>query len=245
MLKSGTVTVNEVSSALEELGGEADSDEIKKKVISRRGADTLPNSYSSWESYLNTIDQLIHYHCPQCDKFQNKKTLFYQVSRGRYRLINANKHINSSKIALASEQEILLTKRESPRKPENPVNSLNDIVEEKDDLVFPEGKEVYALHRERERNPKVIELAKRNKFKADPLLRCEVCGFSFTEKYGELGKGFIEAHHTVPVSQLSLESMTKEKDICLVCPNCHRMLHRYRPWLCLEELGKIIAYKKL
>lgn len=239
MSKKGTVTIDEVINVLEELGGEADSDEIKMRLISKRGVDILPNSYSSWESYRSTIDQLIHYHCPQCDKFKRKEIYFEQVRWGRYRLVNTKRH-NESPELVASEQEILLIKKEPSTKSEFFNNSARHIVEENDDLIFPEGKEVYRLHRERERNSKVTELAKNNRFKKDPLLRCEICGFSFVEKYGELGNNFIEAHHTIPVSQLSLESMTKEKDIALVCPNCHRMLHRYRPWLCLEELGNII-----
>ena len=70
-------------------------------------------------------------------------------------------------------------------------------------------------------------------------LSCQVCNFSFEENYGGLGKGFIEAHHIFPISELTEETPTKVEDIALVCSNCHRMLHRRRPWLSLEELNKV------
>ncbi len=109
-----------------------------------------------------------------------------------------------------------------------------------DEESFPEGREVYELHRARERNSRVIKVAKRKRIKADSLLRCEICGFSFVETYGQLGQGFIEAHHTIPVSQLSGEIETKVEDIALVCSNCHRMLHRHRPWLDMTGLEGLI-----
>ncbi len=33
---------------------------------------------------------------------------------------------------------------------------------------------------------------------------------------------------------------TKPEDITMVCANCHRMLHRKRPWLTIDELTKLI-----
>jgi hypothetical protein len=111
---------------------------------------------------------------------------------------------------------------------------------EEDEASFPEGKEVYRVHRSRERDSKVVEVAKRARIIKDPLLRCEVCAFSFVERYGELGEGFIEAHHAVPLSQQLGEIETKAEDIALVCSNCHRMLHRRRPWLDMPELKKLM-----
>ena len=43
---------------------------------------------------------------------------------------------------------------------------------------------------------------------------------------GDLGKGYIEAHHTRPVAKLVTGERTKVSDLALVCANCHRMLHR-------------------
>ena len=50
--------------------------------------------------------------------------------------------------------------------------------------------------------------------------------FDFQIVYGDLGKGFIEAHHRTPLSELKGEKTTKLDDLALVCSNCHRMLHK-------------------
>jgi predicted HNH restriction endonuclease len=114
------------------------------------------------------------------------------------------------------------------------------IAEEDDELAFPEGKEVFRLHKSKERNKELIRVAKQKRLLTDKKLCCQVCNFSFTDKYGELGSGFIEAHHLFPISQLIEETETKIDDLALVCSNCHRMLHRRRPWLTLDELKTIL-----
>ncbi|MZF04043.1 HNH endonuclease, partial [Bacillus anthracis] len=69
---------------------------------------------------------------------------------------------------------------------------------------------------------------------------CEICGFDFHKIYGELGKDFIEGHHTIPVSQLKEGEKTRIEDIIMVCSNCHRMLHRTKFVLTKEDLYSII-----
>jgi len=114
------------------------------------------------------------------------------------------------------------------------------IAEEDEELAFPEGKEVFRLHKSKERNRELIRAAKQKRLLTDKNLCCQVCGFSFADKYGELGDGFIEAHHLFPISQLTEQTETKIDDLALVCSNCHRMLHRRRPWLTLDELKIIL-----
>lgn len=107
--------------------------------------------------------------------------------------------------------------------------------------TFPEGRLVERLHLERERSPALIRRAKEHALAQGRPLRCACCDFDFEAKYGELGRGFIEAHHTKPVSSLHQEGEeTRIEDIALVCPNCHRMLHRRRPWLGLHELRHLV-----
>jgi hypothetical protein len=51
----------------------------------------------------------------------------------------------------------------------------------------------------------------------------------FSERYGEIGKGFIEAHHLRPIASLQ-EGIAVTYDIAadfaVLCSNCHRMIHR-------------------
>ena len=88
-----------------------------------------------------------------------------------------------------------------------------------------EGQSKLAIHMRYERDNTFIKKIKTNAIKLNSMLNCEVCGFSFVEKYGELGQGFIEAHHINPLNETK-ETKTSKQDIALVCSNCHRMLHK-------------------
>jgi 5-methylcytosine-specific restriction protein A len=68
---------------------------------------------------------------------------------------------------------------------------------------------------------------------------CKVCGFDFSRTYGEIGLGYIEAHHLTPVSDLRgrPRNLNPRRDFTVVCANCHRMLHRHHPPLTVEELA--------
>jgi 5-methylcytosine-specific restriction enzyme A len=109
-----------------------------------------------------------------------------------------------------------------------------------EDEEAPEGKILLRLHRARERNPSLVRKRKRLAHEKHGSLRCEVCDFDFKAEYGELGNGFIECHHTVPVSQLAPNHKTKLTDLALVCANCHRMLHRGGEVLSIDALRSIL-----
>lgn len=123
----------------------------------------------------------------------------------------------------------------------------NPIITEKtmdvtaDDEGFIEGKEVLKKHILRERNHSLKTVAIKN-FKElhNGRIYCEICGFEFFEKYGDIGKDFIEAHHTKPISEMKENERTKVEDIALLCSNCHSMIHRRRPWLKKEDIKKLI-----
>jgi 5-methylcytosine-specific restriction enzyme A len=104
---------------------------------------------------------------------------------------------------------------------------------------FPEGKVLYRQHRLRERNRKLIAQVKRDALSKGKL-SCSVCEFDFFKTYGELGQGYIQCHHTIPLASYTLITDTKAKDLALVCANCHCMLHRRRPWLTKEQLSCLI-----
>jgi hypothetical protein len=114
------------------------------------------------------------------------------------------------------------------------------IFDEYEEDGFSEGREIYKLHKSKERSLALVKLVKASGLKMDPYLRCEICGFSFKEKYGYMGDGYIEAHHMYPISELSEETVTRVEDMILVCSNCHRMLHRRRPWITIGELHNFL-----
>lgn len=91
--------------------------------------------------------------------------------------------------------------------------------------ISVEGEGKLATHMRYERDNSFIRKIKELAIKANPMLNCQVCGFSFFDKYGELGQGFIEAHHKLPLSETK-ETKTTRDDIALLCSNCHRIIHR-------------------
>jgi hypothetical protein len=119
------------------------------------------------------------------------------------------------------------------------VQLIDMIIDDEKD--FSEGREIERIHKYRERNSKVVKIAKANFKKKHGKLFCQVCGVNFEEKYGNLGKNFIEAHHLIPVSKRGGVFNVSPKDFAIVCPNCHRMIHRKKPWLeSISELKLIL-----
>jgi len=92
-------------------------------------------------------------------------------------------------------------------------------------LPYPQHERwVVRKHLVRERSPELARACKRR-----DGFRCQVCKMTFVEVYGkELGSGFAEAHHLLPLSRKRANEKTRLKDLVTVCANCHRMLHLMR-----------------
>ena len=105
-----------------------------------------------------------------------------------------------------------------------------------------EGRILTRMHLVRERDPRAAAEKKRVELERTGRLRCEPCSFDFFEIYGEHGRGYIECHHRIPLADLAESRTTRLEDLALVCANCHRMLHRGRRVLGVEEL--VILYRE-
>lgn len=91
-----------------------------------------------------------------------------------------------------------------------------------------------------------------NTYERNPQLRaaairvhgvvCMGCAFNFEAKYGAIGSGFIEVHHTKPISSLGgAASVDPTSDLVVLCSNCHSIVHRKRPSpLSLEALRTLV-----
>lgn len=119
-----------------------------------------------------------------------------------------------------------------------PADDIDFDIEQEDE--FPEGRVLTLSHKRRERNPKASKEKKRSVMERMGVLECEVCSFDFQVAYGDIGYGFAECHHRIPLSELTSSRITRLEDLSIVCANCHRMLHRIRPWKTIEELRNII-----
>ena len=116
-------------------------------------------------------------------------------------------------------------------------DDLESYVEE----VAPslEGRKVKIYTTKYERNPQ-------NRKQAIKIhgTKCMVCGFDFYATYGDIGRDFIEVHHTKPLYSLDDEiNVNPETDLVCVCSNCHRMIHRKRNFIIsIDKLRKIIYF---
>jgi predicted HNH restriction endonuclease len=127
--------------------------------------------------------------------------------------------------------------------------ALPEIQQEENMLEVSEGGRRLIQHYKIERNNSIIRKKKLLAIKKNPNLNCFVCNFSFFQKYGEPGSGFIEAHHLNPLSSSDSARITSLDEIILVCSNCHRMLHRNNFSIdpeslrrLLEESGKVALH---
>lgn len=76
---------------------------------------------------------------------------------------------------------------------------------------------------------------------------CKGCDFDFEKTYGEIGKGFIEAHHLTPLASLPEGKpvpMDPATDFAVLCSNCHRMVHRRLEPLSVPELRHLLERER-
>ena len=96
---------------------------------------------------------------------------------------------------------------------------------------FPEGTLLYHLHR-------VLET--RDGRKIFPAGNCEICHLNLSEVYEPIPGNFLQCHLSVPLTELNGSKKYKASDFITVCPNCHAVLHRHRPWLTRDNAGEIL-----
>lgn len=109
-----------------------------------------------------------------------------------------------------------------------------------EEIETQEGLEKYVRHKTRERNPEIIQAKKDEFLQNHGRLFCEACGFDFQAAYGERGDGFIECHHNIPLHETNGTRQTRLSDLTLLCSNCHRMVHRRKKWLSVDELKTLV-----
>ena len=108
-----------------------------------------------------------------------------------------------------------------------------------------EGRGLLELHKTKERKPQIIRRKKQEVLDATCRLLCEACDFDFEAVYGELGEGFAECHHRLRLADLDGETPTRLEDLAIVCSNCHRILHRSRPMMKVEDLRALVLHRRV
>lgn len=96
--------------------------------------------------------------------------------------------------------------------------------EAEDEEAVAEGATLYRLHRVRERSTR-LRKKKLEEARAAGPLQCEACGVDPVEQYGAVAEGVFDVHHIVPLS-MTHEVRVRTRDLAILCPNCHRVIHR-------------------
>jgi len=116
-----------------------------------------------------------------------------------------------------------------------------DLPEEEE---FAEGRVLSAMHRRRERDPK-LRLRLLEQRVAGSKLSCDCCGDAPKSIRDDLLTAGFEAHHVRPLAQAAGTVKTKVTDLALLCAICHRLIHRLiqseRRWVAVSELKALLV----
>jgi hypothetical protein len=99
---------------------------------------------------------------------------------------------------------------------------------ESQDINAVEGGRKLVLHLRVERDPRIArEAVRRHVRDSGPV--CKLCVLDFSRRY-QMGAGehCLEAHHKLPLSLRLAASRTSLDDFLVVCPSCHRVIHKVR-----------------
>lgn len=100
-----------------------------------------------------------------------------------------------------------------------------------------EGRPQLVTHLRKERNPKLVRNKKAKFLQEHGVLFCEAC-LGRHKSYGNLTGDIFEVHHRNPLSESTDPVKTRLKDLAVLCPNCHRAIHRTEPMLSVGALAK-------
>ncbi|HEU0129540.1 MAG TPA: HNH endonuclease [Mycobacteriales bacterium] len=102
------------------------------------------------------------------------------------------------------------------------------------EFTAEEGALLKRFHLDRERNSGAVRRKKQRALASGRPIECEVCGVDVASLYGVPDGSIIECHHRRPLAE-GVRQTTLD-DLALVCPSCHRALHRIQPWTTVEAL---------
>jgi 5-methylcytosine-specific restriction protein A len=115
---------------------------------------------------------------------------------------------------------------------------------EEDEEGVLEGGIAWRLYRQQERSPSKVAEKKAKMHAALGELRCNVCDFSQTQataRFGALIGDIFECHHTKPLRTLTATTRTRVAGLAVLCPTCHRSLHRVEPPITFSAMRTRVA----
>ena len=104
--------------------------------------------------------------------------------------------------------------------------------------TFPEGRILYSVHKRRERSPS-LRKRKLNQFRRQHgRLFCQACQLELALMTSNEDLNVYECHHLQPLHEIG-ETESRLNDLVILCPTCHRIAHRLRPWPDLKQLQEV------
>ena len=68
---------------------------------------------------------------------------------------------------------------------------------------------------------------------------CEARGWSIAKEFVDHGVSGAKERRAA-LDDLVRDAKTRLEDVVLVCSNCHRMIHRHRPWLGIAAVRNLL-----
>lgn len=109
------------------------------------------------------------------------------------------------------------------------------------DFAAIEGNPRLYPHFRRERDRALIRRKKEAVLADIGFLQCECCGFQTTSAFPFLECDICEVHHRIPLGSVQEAVETRLADLAILCPNCHRAIHRTNPLMPIEDFGLLCA----
>lgn len=201
--------------------------------------------YSDYESIYENTDynfyRRIRESVPTYDaalkENQRMNDLYTMVMKYYIDFLQSKTFRGKEKVYLTAKEKNVKKRREQEKKkdPLQPSTNVND------ELVEGAIRQVNITRHERNKTLRQICLNHYGYI-------CQVCGMNFEERYGEIGKDFIEVHHLQPIADTDCEHALDPKEgLVPLCSNCHSMIHKGgkngKP-MTLEELKAVFNLHK-
>lgn len=107
------------------------------------------------------------------------------------------------------------------------IKQINTVLVPEIELTGEEGRVVEELrnHKRRERNRKFVSDYKK---KYQSITQCPACSIDILDVYKINPIEILELHHILPLSKniTKFNTKLKEEDVVLLCPSCHRVIHK-------------------
>lgn len=120
----------------------------------------------------------------------------------------------------------------------------SDVMLEEASIQDIEETRRYILSRRIERSPKV----RKDVLKVKPAI-CECCGLDPKLDYGFIGPAYetpLDVHHAKPLHSMAEDETRRYRvpdDFLILCPTCHRMMHKIGEPYDLERLKRRLRFK--